>query len=501
MEKSVILSHDLGTSAVKSSLVSADGSLVGSCSSPIPTASNGAYGREQDPELWWSGVVANTRRLVADHEDEWIAAIGVSGHMLGLVLVDDSGEPVMRAMIHSDTRARVEAEEIRRAVGDASYYETTGNRLDARSSLCKLLWARRNRPEAYGRARRVLQCKDFIVGRLVGAYETTDYSDASHASFLDVSRGEFAGELLATLGLDRGLFPDVRNGTDQAGTLCSAAAGELGLPTGTPVAVGAGDGSCAGVGAGAVEPGASYCCMGTTGWIAVCGGEPVRDPGQRVFNIMSAGGPSCDWFGTVQSAGASMSWCMTALGLEDFAEVEALVEATEAGSGGVLFLPYLEGERSPIWDASARGVWFGLSSLHSTGHLVRSVFEGVAFALRSVLDVMREHVAVDSLGFIGGGFRSALWRQIIADVLEVPLASVSVRAEDATALGAALTAGVSVGLYRDLLEATNRIPRGAEVAPRSLGDVYRRGFERYQSLYPALREQFARAEEGLGTSP
>jgi xylulokinase len=497
---SLLLAHDLGTSGVKSSLVTEKGSLIASWAGSYPTRSPDVRSREQDPEDWWAAIVANTRNLFSSNSGAVhdIAAIGVSGHMLGLVTVDRTGAVAMPALLHSDTRAHEEAQLVRAEVGEGAFYRITGNRLDARASLCKLLWVKSKRPAIYRRASRVLQSKDYIVGRLVGDFESTDYSDASHASFLDVSRGGYAEDLLATLGISPRVFPTCKAATSEAGTLCPSAARELGLPVGIPVAVGAGDGSSASIGAGAVEGGLhavgaardAYCCFGTTAWIAVCGENPVVDEQARVFNIMSAAGPRCDWFGTVQSAGASLEWAMAVLGVSTFDEAEALVASVPPGSDGVLFLPYLDGERSPIWDENARGVWFGMSSVHDRAHLLRAAMEGVSFALRSVLDVMRTHADIEALRFIGGGFRSRLLRQMAADILGVQLHAVGVPAENATSLGAALIAGTSVGIYPSLAEAVRCIPVAGVVEP---GAEYESEYRRWRELYPALRTVFDRS--------
>lgn len=490
----LILAHDLGTSGVKSSLVTEDGRLWASCESSYATRHPDSRSREQDPEDWWAGVAANTHRLLSSKPDAagGIVAIGVSGHMLGLVTLDCDGAAVLPAMIHADTRAHEEAAFLRANVGAGSYYRITGNRLDARSSLCKLLWVKSHQGEAYRRTARVLQSKDYVVGRLIGAFETTDYSDASHASLLDVSSGEYAEDLFAELGIASDLFPPCAAATGRAGVLCRSAAHELSLPVGVPVAVGAGDGSSASVGAGIGHVrGDAYCCLGTTAWIALCGGDPVVDEEERVFNIMSAAGPSCDWFGTVQSAGASLQWAMGILGVSTFEELETMVARVPRGSEGVLFLPYLDGERSPIWDANARGVWFGMSSTHHRAHLMRAAMEGVAFALRSVLDVMRNHADIDALRFIGGGFRSRLWRRMVADILGVELRSVAVPAENATSVGAALIAGTSVGLYADLADAVRRIPIEGVVEP---ADEYEDVYRKWRELYPALRGAFSRRD-------
>jgi len=497
MPEDLILAHDVGTSGTKSSIMNAEGAMVDSASCAHETDYGPGGVAEQDPEDWWSGVCANTCALMERHPEfrSRIAGIGISGQMLGCLALGDDGEALRPHMIHSDSRAGAEMERVRDTIGAEAIYRTTGNVLDPRSPLCKMLWLKNNEPDTYAYATRFLQAKDFIVGRMAGSFQTTDYSDAAHAHWLDIRKQVLARELFAELGLDAGKLPEAHASTDVVGTLCARAAEALGLPDGIPVVAGGGDGSCASVGAGAVRPGDIYCCIGTTAWIASVAAEPFIDPRMRVFNVPSLDGESCGVFGTVQAAGRSLDWAMELLGEEDFSRLDELLAAAPAGSDGLIFLPYLEGERSPIYDADARGVFFGIKATHARQHLLRATVEGVSFALRSVLEVIREQRPVEALRLIGGGGQSAVWRQMLADICDVETQGLSMRAADATSIGAAVAAGVGVGMFDDLAEGTEAISVVRSRKPDAdLREIYERGFELYASLYPALKRAFARLQ-------
>ncbi|MFW6162561.1 MAG: FGGY-family carbohydrate kinase [Planctomycetota bacterium] len=308
----------------------------------------------------------------------------------------------------------------------------------------------------------------------------------------------YATEVFDELGLDPEKLPRVHAATDVVGKLTGPAASAMGLTAGIPVVAGGGDGACATVGAGAVRPGDTYCCIGTTAWIASTCRESVIDDGQRVFDILSLDGQTCGLFGTIQSAGRSLDWVLELLGEPGFKRFEELLGSAPAGSGGLVFLPYLEGERSPVFDPQARGVFFGITPGHGREHFLRAVTEGVSFALRSVLDVMRESGTVATMRLIGGGAQSAAWQQMLADVCDVEMQLLSTRAADATSLGAAIAAGVGVGLFPSMAQGVqsiavteHRTPQAARTA------VCEPLYNLFRSLYPRLRPAYAELQRCL----
>ncbi len=497
MPEPLLIAHDIGTSATKTSLVGADGSILESESTghPTYTASGGIV--EQDPEAWWRGVCRNTRALMERRADcgRRVVGIGVSGQMLGCLPVDAVGAPLRRSMIHSDARAVAQTERVAEAVGRREAYRVTGNMVDPRCVPSKMLWLKEHEPGLYRSTECFVQSKDFIVGRMTGVFGSTDYSDAGHAQWMDISRREPASELIDALGLDAGKLPRLRSSTDVVGKVTHEASRALALPSGIPVVAGGGDGSCASVGAGAVAIGDTYGCIGTTAWIASISGQPFIDPHMRVFNITSLDGQTTGVFGTVQSAGRSVEWAMNLLADGDFGRFDDLLAGAPPGCDGLVFLPYLEGERSPIWDAAARGVYFGINPQHGRLHFLRAAVEGVSFALRSVLEVLREMNEFRSLRLIGGGGQSKAWRQMLADVCGLPTQELSTRAADATCVGAAIAAGVGVGLFDDLADGCRaiRVTANREPDPR-VRAVYDRQFELYGSLYPLLAPAFESLE-------
>jgi len=500
MRAPLILAHDVGTSGTKSSLVRPDGVIVASHTTAHETRFPRPGWVEQQPGDWWEGVCRNTRALTAGYPDSRtsILGIGVSGHMLGCLPVDAEGNVLRPGMIHSDVRARDACETVRKRIGRDAIYELTGNILDPRSSLCKILWIKANEPDVYERTARFLQSKDYVVGRMTGSYESTDYSDASHAQWLDIRAKSYAADVFAELGIERAKFPALHRSIDVVGRLTREAARALDLPAGIPVVAGGGDGSCASAGAGAATIGDVYCCLGTTAWIAATTAKPLIDERRRLFNVLALDGENNGVFGTVQAAGRSVEWAMELLGETDFGRFDDLLGDVRPGSEGLIFLPYLEGERSPIFDPDARGVFFGLAPVHRREHLLRATVEGVSFALRSVLEVMRNSFAVPALRLIGGGGRSTLWQQLLANVCGVAIQTLSTRSADATSLGAAFAAGVGVGLFDSLPQAVRTIEVTGEcLADAALTERYDTYFRVYQALYPRLKPVFTQLQESL----
>ena len=505
MRDPLILAHDIGTSGTKSALVRPDGLIVASETSAHRTHFPRPGWAEQQPADWWQGVCRNTAALTARHSElrSSVAGIGVSGHMLGCLPVDSEGKALRPCMIHSDCRATGPCEIVRNRIGPDAIYELTGNILDPRSSLCKVLWVKANEPDVYERTARFLQSKDYIVGRMTGSYDSTDYSDASHAQWLDIRAKSYAADVFAELGIELPKFPALHCSTDVVGKLTREAARALDLPAGIPVVAGGGDGSCASAGAGAVNIGDTYCCLGTTAWIAATTAEPFIDRQRRIFNVLALDGENNGVFGTVQAAGRSVDWAMDLLGMTGFGRFDDLLAGVQPGSEGLIFLPYLEGERSPIFDPNARGVFFGLSPVHRREHLLRATVEGVSFALRSVLEVMRESFAVPALRLIGGGGQSNLWQQLLANVCGVAIQTLSTQSADATSLGAAFAAGVGVGLFDGLPQAARTIEvTGQRLTDAALAERYDRSFRVYQTLYPQLKPVFTQLQESLrGNEP
>lgn len=485
MERDMILAFDVGTSSLKASVVDREGRIAASEKAVYDTYHPAPGISQQDPEDWWRGVCAVSSALAERRPDlvGRIAAIGVSGHMLGCIPVDHRGTPLYLALIHSDSRAGRQFGVIEQLVGAQEIYKMSGNVLDARASLCKMLWFRQEEPEIYGRTAKFLQSKDYIAAKLTGNIDTTDLSDGSHGALIDITKRAYDPALYRTLDLDPAKLPALHAGTDIVGYLTKESAHAMGLTEGIPVIAGGGDGACADLGAGNVRAGDTYCCLGTTAWISRFVPAPYFDPEHRTFNIMSLDGVNCCMFGTMQSAGGAVSWAMDLLGIENVEEFNRLAADAPPGSDGLLFLPYLDGERSPLFDAAASGMFFGLSLSHTRAHGARATFEGVGYALRSILEVFLEQGDSPQIRMIGGGAKSQLWRQILADIWKRPAAMLNTSADDATSLGVAAAAATAAGLFPDLAQAAAHITTGQVQQVSDQAPVYDPYYSVFRDLY------------------
>jgi xylulokinase len=426
-----------------------------------------------------------------------VAAVTFSGQMMGCLPVDRDGRALRRSIIWADQRGVQEAALLAGRVGEARVYAITGHRVSPAYSVEKLLWVRDHEPDVFQRTHKILHAKDFLRLRLTGTAET-DYSDASSMNLFDLGKRDWSDEILAALGLGRDILPDVGPSTKIVGEIGATMAAELDLRAGTPVVMGGGDGPCAAVGAGVVAEGSAYNYIGSSSWIALATRHPVFDPDRRTFTFWHLAPDMVMPTGTMQSAGASYQWARNELCGLEMAEAARLgVSAYElmnrdaatvpAGCRGLLFLPYLMGERSPHWNPAARGVFLGLTLTHRRADMIRAVLEGVSFNLRIILDAfVRQGVRVPSIRVIGGGAKGALWCQILADVMNRPIERLALL-EEATSVGAAIAGGVGVGIFPDFGVAARIVKVADTYGPQpALRDVYDRQYEVFQAAYDAL---------------
>jgi len=492
--KRLILAHDLGTTGNKAVLVDENGELVDTAFASYRTAHPAPLAAEQNPADWWRAVVRCTRILLQREENRRsrLVAVGFSGHMNGVVLVDDEGVPLRPALIHADIRAQQQCEHLRLSMGEERYYTITGNRIAPFYSLPRLMMLGEREPEVVQRARWMLQCKDYCVGRLTGRWGITDPSDASLTGIYDVNRLRWSEEVIEASGILARLLPEVVPSTEVAGGVSREAARMTGLPEGLPVVLGAGDGACATVGAGVVETGESYTYIGGTAWTSCLRERFIPDPYMRLTTLMAAQPHRRVQFGTVQSAGSAWDWFVRLFGRGmGTARLQEEASGVPPGSGGLIFLPYLSGERAPIWNPRAKGAFFGVQAHHTRAYLARAVLEGVAYALESILQLMREHGAVaGNVRVVGGGTRSDLWMRILADVYGCPV-EIPQHAESSTALGAAVIAGVGVGLFENFAVAKRIAVVERRIVPEeSARALYMRLKVHYRELYEAVKTLF-----------
>ncbi len=503
MAEKFILAHDLGTSGNKASLFDAEGTLRASAFSGYETTYPHPNWAEQNPEDWWQAVCQSTQQLLstAKISPGDVACISFSGQMMGCVVLDRNARPLRSALIWADTRATAESEAMLQRVSLEAAYQITGHRTSASYSAAKMMWVRDHQPEIFAQAYKFVQAKDFIVARLTGEF-ATDYSDASGTNLYHLSTQDWSPEMLSAAGLDRALLPDLHPATDVVGTVLPAVAAEIGLAAGTPVVIGGGDGACAAAGAGVVREGSAYNNLGSSSWIAIAAQTPIFDPLMRTFtfaHLMPGMYMPC---GTMQTAGGAYQWLRDTLGLPEKEAAEQLkispyelmnlqAEQSPPGANGLVFFPYLLGERSPRWNPDARGVYFGLSMRHTRADIIRATLEGISLNLKVILDAFCQQGApIKAMRVIGGGARGHTWRKILADIYGIPVQQPALLAE-ATSLGAALAGGIGVGLYsgwslaETLTPIVDEIQPDPTLAPRyaRLYDFFNRAYETFLPLY------------------
>jgi xylulokinase len=496
----LILAHDLGTSGDKASLHAADGRLLAAHTAAYPVDFGPGGKAEQDPDDWWDAACRATRALLSETgtDPADVACVAMSGQMMGAVLVDERDRAIRPAVIWADTRARAETDALAAAVGFEHANDVLGHRLDPTCTLPKMMWLREHDPQAWARASVVLQAKDYVTLRLTGR-RGIDPSDASGTNAYDQRTGAWSAELLDAAGIDRSLLPEILPSASVAGGLSDSAAAATGLRAGTPVVVGGGDGCTSALGVGLVDPDAGAAVtLGTSAWICVAADELVRDAQQRLVAYDHVVPGRYVPLGAMQSAGASLNWLTGVLGIEGRAGLAQLVAeaaATEASARGLFFLPYLLGERAPIWDVSARGTFVGLSHDQGPAELARAVLEGVAFNLYGIFEAISESVRpLQAVDAIGGGANGDAWLQIMADTWGVPVRRRSI-VDEANSLGAAVVGGIATGLMDDWSAARALSTVEAVFEP----DEHRHtqalaGYDRFRDAYARLREWFASSE-------
>jgi xylulokinase len=493
MTHQYLLAHDLGTTGNKATLFDVDESAVKvSTFEAYPTDYSQPGWAEQDPADWQRVIWQCTHRLIeqAGIDPASIAAVSFSGHMQGALLVDRQGIPLGKCIIWADQRATAQADFIASTCGSEELYRLTGQRISPTYTAPKVMWIKEHYPEVYKQAYKILQPKDYAAFLLSGVF-ATDHSDASSTLFFDLTKRRWMPNVIKAMGLDSDLLPEAHPSTAIIGHVTPSAAAASGLVAGTPVVIGGGDGACATVGAGSVREGEAYAYIGSSSWIAVTTRQPILDPQQRTFTLAHLMPDYYFSLGTMQAAGGAYGWLERLLHPQESAESLKLMDAqasgVPAGSGGLLFLPYLMGERSPYWNPLARGAFIGLTMPHGQPEFARAVLEGVSFNLRLILDALRtQDVQIARFLLIGGGAKSVVWRQILADVLGLPIHLPALTTE-ATALGALVAGGVGVGLFPDFTVIDRLISIREAERPQPVN----------QERYTALLDLFKRSYEAL----
>lgn len=496
MTQAAFLGIDVGTSSIKVVAVAPDGQLLSIGSSPMTVDVQRPGWSEQNPEDWWNGTCSAIKQALAKIDSPEVLGVGLSGQMHSLVALDESLEVVRPAILWNDVRSSAEAAWVRETVGSDSLRRLAGNPALEGFTVTKLLWMKNNEPELYGRISHMLLAKDYIRFRLTGILGS-EPSDASATLLFDITNSCWSDEMCELLGIDTSILPKVIESAEIAGGVTESAAGDTGLATGVPVVGGGADNACAAIGAGVVSVGDALFSVGTSGTVVAPTSSPVTDPGMRIHSMRHATPDTWYLMGVVLSAGAALDWWRRSSGEISFDDLVAEAAGTEPGAGGVTFLPYLTGERTPHADANARGVFFGMHGGTERGHMTRAVMEGVSFALRDSLELMTAlDVNPAEAVAVGGGAGSAMWLQMLSDIVDLPLRTVG--PSEGAPLGAAMLAAVGAGEFASVEDAGKLWLTDLEsVAPiASVRGAYDDAYDRYRELYPALRGMFASGAGG-----
>ncbi|MEO6796351.1 MAG: xylulokinase [Candidatus Dormibacter sp.] len=457
----MLLGLEVGTTGAWALAIDESGSVVASAAASYRTLTPRPGWTEQDPEDWWAAAQAVLRQVAGEVQGE-VTALGLTGQMHGSVFLNQGGAVVRPALLWNDQRTGAQCEEITARVGKERLIAVTGNPALTAFQAPKVLWLRDVEPVQYRHVRRVLLPKDYVRLRLTGEL-ATDVADASGTLLLDLKGRRWSQEILDALEIPIDWLPTVSESATITGGLRPSVAADLGLPTGLPVAAGAGDRAAAAIATGIVRSGVISSSIGTSGVLFAHRDGPAPDPSGRVHTFCSAV-PGCYHLMAVTlAAGAVLRWWRDLLDAGvDYDQLAALAGTAPIGADGLFFLPYLSGERTPHRNPQARGAFVGLRAHHTRAHLTRALMEGVIFSLRDGLEMMRGlGVSLERVRATGGGARSQAWRQMQADMFNLPVESLAV--DEGPALGAALLAGVAAGVYRDVDDASHRALRLAEV--------------------------------------
>ena len=498
-----VLGIDLGTSGTKTVLFDQEGRGVCSATVEYPMAQPQNGWAEQDPADWWNAAVSTIRTVLeksgVDKKD--VVSLGISGQMHGLVMLDKDGQVLRPSIIWCDQRTQVECDEIHEKVGKEKLISITANPALTGFTLSKIMWVRKHEPEVYAKCRHILLPKDYVRYMLTGDY-ATEVSDASGMQVLDVPNRRWSSELLGILDIDEALLAKVYESPEVTGHISSEAAALTGLSADTLVVGGAGDNAAAAVGTGVVEDGRAFTTIGTSGVVFAHTSKLAIDPKGRVHTFCCAVPGAWHVMGVTQAAGLSLKWyrdtfcqaekdAAAMMGVDPYDLMNKEAALSPIGANKLIYAPYLMGERTPHLDADCRGMFFGLSAMHTRRDLLRAVMEGVTYALKDSLSVLEGMGASpETMLACGGGGKSPLWRQMLADVFGLPVAT-TVNTEG-PALGVAILAGVGAGLYPSVEEACRAmIHVNAPQLPIAENQPkYAAVYEVYKQLYPANKELF-----------
>jgi xylulokinase len=490
----LLLGIDLSTTGAKALLIDREGRVVSSATTSLSLSTPQPLWSEQDPREWWNATTNSITQALAtaNASGEDVIAIGLTGQMHGLVLLDAQGQVLRPAILWNDQRCGAECDEIRARISRAELVRITGNDALTGFTAPKILWVETHEPEIYRRSRHVLLPKDYIRYKLTGTF-AMDKADGSGTMLFDLRKRTWSSQILDLLKISPDWLPQTFEGRETTGEVTREAATLTGLRSGTPVVAGGGDQSAQAIGTGVVRPGTIAVTLGTSGVVFAATESPLIEPEGRLHAFCHAVAGRWHLMGVMLSAAGSLQWYRDKLACDrSFAELVDGAAQVSAGSEGLIFLPYLSGERTPHPDPLARGAWIGLTTRHGQAHLTRSILEGVAFGIKDMFCLMRDAGlgSIEEVRVSGGGAKSLLWRQILADVLDADL--VTVKTTEGAAFGAALLAGVGAGVWSNVDTACARtIATRDRITPNSqTSKLYESLYEQYRNLYPTLKPTF-----------
>ncbi len=505
MQGQCILAHDLGTTGNKASLYRPDGELIKSCYHPYPTCYPQSGWVEQCPDDWWAALVLSTQEVLSASQvtPSQILGLSISGQMMAGIPIDREGNVLQKdVMIWCDYRSGQQAQVIKEKIGWRAFYQKTGAGMEIPLyPIAKLLWIKENLPEVYKKAHKFLGAKDILIQRLTGRF-VTDYSDASNTAMLDIHSKNWAVDLIREVGIEvNKLSDEVLPSHTVVGEVHKKAAEATGLLEGTPVILGGGDVACAALGAGVIQEGSAYNYIGSASWLAIASHKPIFDEQMRPFTLchvvpdryvvqlaMFSAGVVFEWFRDqichLESSYAKHR-CLDAY---DLMTQEA--SCSPAGANGLIFLPNLRPGGAPHNNLNDKGALLGLTLAHKREDVLRAVLEGITYNIRMMSEAMEKQVGTPfvELRMIGGGSKSALWREIEANVLNRKILTLSAH-QEANSLGAAIIAGVALGLYKSFDEGVKLYVKQREIVEpkEELSKIYQQKYPLFNNAYSALR--------------
>ncbi len=493
-----ILGLDLGTSSIKTVLFDQNGKEIAQRADEYPVYQPHNGWSEQDPEDWYQAAVTTIRYCldIAAVPGEDVVGIGIAGQMMGAVMLDAQGQPLRRAILWNDARTSEAAESVRRLIGDDLMMKINCNPVRPGLTAAKIQWVKENEPEIWAKTAHILLPKDYLRYRLTGEY-ATEVSDASAMQLLDVRHRCWSPELLAAMDIKESQLGKMYESTDATGQLLPDVSGLLGLTTKTIVAGGAGDNAAGAVGTGVVATGRAMTTIGTSGTVFAYADEPMMDKKARVYTFCMAVPGAWHFMGSVNSAGNSLKWYRNTFypGDTEYEQINKDAIASAPGANNLIYMPYLTGEQSPHFDLKCRAGFVGLSATHTKGDITRAVMEGITYAMRDVLEAIRESgIEPDVMRLCGGGSKSPFWNQLCADIYGMKVVLPDMNSANATALGGAILAMVATGLYPSVQAACDKIivMRDESFDPNlDLRGKYDATYAAFDKLYPQLKDNFA----------